>query len=881
MTTGGAFNYTGQDATLQVLMKLLGPVIPGGGEQLAPMLMQLIQAHTPLGRDALFGATLTSNMSAFGSANARLQNQISAASTQMMAPMLAARKSMFFEDVARTLMGAGASSTAVTSAAQGYSSNGIYNFMYTMLDPTGMKATGQYMATAASNLIRPGIGRGDRDAFAKARVALGGMFQDSTGKYNFDKKDYGGMEASEVAALTAAITRDTDFIGGADLNNAQSLADATKRLKDRVQEYAKALSPLKDVFGSDMNAILTSIEQISGQTLSQMGHVKARSMAVMMSDSTSTGKYGMEELMGMTGMVTKKFGGMSGLSPLTSLNASRTAMRAMNYATPGVLPANMTRSDYINSAANFAISTAASSGAEYVDRAYGMWAAAQPQGADTSVAAFQALIQANTSEYGNPIQTAMNLAEANSVRDLEKGLLTAGYRTAKEAGAGALVAARGSAAQSKGAFIAHTVSSLAVNEALLKLSGDANWGAEDTRGVITDLFSILDKDMSIFNMSDDKEALEAMKAVNKRRGVTMSDARLNLINAIRHYMFNSDRGKDTMNALFYLRGEKEQAEAMVKSASRREAIEGYGKYIEGDFKGVLNTLIKGGLKPGALAKYVSDIEKMNFVGDEEVIKELKLGSQIAADQAIRKYGTSPEKHKEVETYITDFSRYITSTDGLNNIGFRRHLGALAKMTPEERKTAAGKFHADMMGVYRWVTPAGLDRYIYEGAESITDPDELAKHAMKREYKLRDLFKTGGVDAVLKEVRVSAVRDKIDKITDMQADTKLRVSKMLDEHLKGGGTLDKTGLKSLTESIEAELEELKKADPVRWKQKSEAWDNLKGILNTSLQGTGEQAPVLNTLLGSLEQAVRQMIGVLEKINTQDANKPVDTKPKPDK
>ena len=40
------------------------------------------------------------------------------------------------------------------------------------------------------------------------------MFQDSTGKYNFDKKDYGGMESSEVAALTAAITRDTDFIGG-------------------------------------------------------------------------------------------------------------------------------------------------------------------------------------------------------------------------------------------------------------------------------------------------------------------------------------------------------------------------------------------------------------------------------------------------------------------------------------------------------------------------------------------------------------------------------------------------------------------------------------------------------------------------------------------
>ena len=110
----------------------------------------------------------------------------------------------------------------------------------------------------------------------------------------------------------------------------------------------------------------------------------------------------------------------------------------------------MTRSDYINSASNFAISTAASSGAEYVDRAYGMWAAAQPQGADTSGNSFSGFNTAKTSEYGNPIQAAMDLAKANSVRDLEKGLLTAGYRTAKEAGAGALVAARGSAAQSKG-----------------------------------------------------------------------------------------------------------------------------------------------------------------------------------------------------------------------------------------------------------------------------------------------------------------------------------------------------------------------------------------------------------------------------------------------
>ena len=100
--------------------------------------------------------------------------------------------------------------------------------------------------------------------------------------------------------------------------------------------------------------------------------------------------------------------------------------------------------------------------------------------------------------------------------------------------------------------------------------------------------------MSIFNMSDDEEALGAMEAVNKKRGVTMSAARLNQINAMRHYMFNSDRAeRDTMNALFYLSGEKEQADAMIKSASRREAIgEGYGKYIEGDFKGVLNTLIK-------------------------------------------------------------------------------------------------------------------------------------------------------------------------------------------------------------------------------------------------------------------------------------------------
>ena len=74
--------------------------------------------------------------------------------------MLAARKSMFFEDVHAPYGRRGLPQLQLHRRLRVTAPTVSIISCITCWIPTGMASTGQYMATAASNLIRPGIGRG-------------------------------------------------------------------------------------------------------------------------------------------------------------------------------------------------------------------------------------------------------------------------------------------------------------------------------------------------------------------------------------------------------------------------------------------------------------------------------------------------------------------------------------------------------------------------------------------------------------------------------------------------------------------------------------------------------------------------------------------------
>ena len=875
-TNNSAFQASGLDVIIKALTEALGSVMPAGSEGLISLALPQLLKMAGLSSDIMLNTPMLSNTSLYGVFKRQEQNLVYRAGADIPSKMAEAQRYQFFEDITRTVMGADASEEDIRAAAQGVDSNALYQAGYALLDPKGMRETASYMSLASSNMIRPALARGDRDSFAKTKTLIGGMFQDATGAFSYDKSEYGNMEAKETAALTAALTRDTDFLSGVDLNSTKSLESAASRLKDKVKEYAQALSPLKDIFGSDMNELLTSIEEISGQTIAQMGPARARDIATLVTDRTSTGRYGVGELVAMKELITAKFGSMENLSPMARLHATRASVMALDFASGSVLPSNMSKADFVNAASNFAISTISSPAAEFIDQAYSIWANDRTKaGEGSSLEEFKSLIDARTDKYGNPVSTAMALAEVKNTYELERGLFYEGYSTAKAAGFGGIRAAEASYSAAEAGLRNYMVHDRVTQAALRDYAGAEGWGAGSTDSIFSDAMSMLDSDSTLFNMSG-----SARRARLAELDPSASSARINQIDAILTGIANSKEGKEVVYKRFALTASRAQQEAAMKAAEQRRAVEdftdfttGKGRHISSSYKNLVLDLVRGGLKPDALKDYITGISNMSLTGSAETVEELKAGAIIAGINANKLFGTTEDDIKEKEKYIANFNRYMVSSDGLLNVGFRRHLGEWSRATDAGEK----EFHENMLAVYRGVTPEALDRYINREDGTVTTEAERIALRRARSERLVSTFKAGGSEGitdVLKEIQTESVFAQIDK---MDAEYKDSAAYHMLVHM-GKNSADPWSKESFDKTIAEQREDIGifyEEGSEEYKSRMKEVDAMVNAYNMAIKGVAEQPETLTTVLGSLDGAVKVMTQLIRELITKNKNSPVNT------
>lgn len=531
----------------------------------------------------------------------------------------------------------------LANEALGYQ-NGPASMFYKMLDPYEMGQASQYMSMATGNLYTRQLLQGDRRRPAAAVRFMSELFRGPNGEFAFDRKDYGGMGIGEVSALTAALTKELDPLGNA--RSGEELKKAAGDFSDKIKEYARALAPLKDVFGQDIPSMLRTVEELSGQSIAATGADRAREIARQVSTGVIYGNYTIGDVRGVNQRIVQQMDKM-GMSDMAMAQSALLSVDILDAGTAN-LPKYMRKDRMLQKAYDRVASSAGSTGAEYLDRAYAMWAQ-RSDVQDKSIDAFREQFRGVAPDQ--ILNRAMELAGARTLVDLDNGMRYDDYAVAKENRLGGSLAVQAATSERIGIGL----------QALENRYRNESGGAA-VADAIAELRTLAD-DPSVNIL--DKDSVKA------RLGGRWSDAYSQAINLI-HASSNDKRagnaqfiaGEYAVNRNLALARQR-----AIREQQRSRLLDELNGGAAADTKGVINDLIKGGFNVAAVKERLT---KMGIT-DKETIADLTAIGQMT--------GSEEEKR--------DLLRYALTAEGMGSQAFNNALTALRGAKGDDaRKTAA-------------------------------------------------------------------------------------------------------------------------------------------------------------------------------------------------
>ena len=478
-----------------MLMRALGmggsPLGALLGPMLKPMLYGALGLESPGQRDALLDFVVSSNMTPFGTAMELRNRQYTRIATANMQRMQQASMQSWLTDFSKTTMsfsswkaarladGAkledltnNAYEAAMREQARGWSNNPLWGFVYKSFDPDGMIAASEHLQMAGANIARRASINGQRNAFSQVR-ALNGLFKEGA----FNEADYGFMGRGEVAAVTAALTRDLDFFGGS--NN---LKQATDKLRTTVQAYTKALSPLKDVFGKDVPAMIKAVEELSGRSFTSMGANSVGRMVRQVLDGATAGNYTLQQVADMSnawrGALLQ-----TNVPFLNDLSSTSVATNILNATVPaGAAPRYMSQARWENMAGDHIRRASISRGGELFTQAYAVLLQN-----NKSLTFEQFMDRYNNSYNGSITGTLYAMTGARNAADLQRmagasGMLPQAYESNVNTLASLEMGARISRTRLRDRLRAQGYGSGAITEALNFFDRSSNMDFEAVAG---------------------------------------------------------------------------------------------------------------------------------------------------------------------------------------------------------------------------------------------------------------------------------------------------------------------------------------------------------------------------------------------------------------
>lgn len=433
------------------------------GQQLLSFLKgAIIQPYMGISaNDPLWNATLYSNMTNFGIMMQNMNAQANSVGISKMMQQQAASRYQFFQGWQRTatsqsdfakLVAQGKAGgftdydAFIEHKTQGMMDNTVLNMLMQMSgwDPTGQMMAGFNMREASANVARQAMWRGDENWRVKAD-RLGDIFLNRNGSRELDyrKSEYGMMSLNESSALLAILTKNQPFAAGAQTE--QQIEDELEKLRTRMKNLTRAMSPLKDFFGDDVPSMVRFLEEISGKGINQLDSQTVANLTKNLSNGVATGAFTLDQVQKMTMQLQGSFAQMNTPYYLDTVagSLSQNILMAVNS---GNTPLMMSQASYRQAVAERQMRQAASPYANNVNLAYSMWEQRNggtyrnSQGERDSEAAMAAFRE----DYNNLLRRGYNeesallqLSGASSMQQLyDRGTRSIGYSEAVSAGLG-------------------------------------------------------------------------------------------------------------------------------------------------------------------------------------------------------------------------------------------------------------------------------------------------------------------------------------------------------------------------------------------------------------------------------------------------------------
>lgn len=476
MAFNGAETVRVEDLEDKLLQAILGNGPLAG---FSPLIKKLFNSNIiGSNNDALLDAVLYTNMTPTGvfmDQQTAMQQRIAA---QQLSHLKTASRSQWFEAAAKTMMSYESWSQAkgnegksieqynadMHNRAAGMAENGVIDFLLNMtgFDPDGLNEVRTYLGKAGSNIARHRRSAGQVGAFAASR-AVHNLFTDAEGNLDYDRSKYGYMTMGETATVVAALTRDIDYFNTPEVkslgSNVEKIKAASDNIKKAAQDYTKALSPLKDVFGSDVPAMIQALEQVTGRRFTQMSAEQVSSATRRIMAGADAGRYTLKQLTTVENQVADAIYGMN-VPIINDISALAQAQTILGITNTGLIPSSMSAHRFEQIAADKVMRTSNSRGATAVNQAYALWReekdkeARRLRGDDavafiddaTAFAKFQEDLNKLTAQGVGIDRALLELSGESNIYSLHKAAGSQYYQAAVEQNLGGAVALERSAA---------------------------------------------------------------------------------------------------------------------------------------------------------------------------------------------------------------------------------------------------------------------------------------------------------------------------------------------------------------------------------------------------------------------------------------------------
>ena len=727
---------TSEDLVRKLLTSVLDNVAPGAGGMMTNLLLPQLRRMT--GNDTLWDVALTTDMTSEGVYRHQQRRQLAqmegaiAQAAQQEATRNAFRNiemtKLSFEDWRQQNPNQSREDyeAEIRKNVDSAMSNKFYQMGWGLVNGKfnldGTAGVGQAIGQVASNLSRYGFYRNDSSAMSAGRMFAENLFKtpvmiktydenmfereveqvdEATGRVRmqerpYDRREWGGMSQRVVSELAANITRDTDLLRGLDTANGAALSKASKAFTDMVHQYAEALAPLRDVFGDDAPRMISTLQRMTGQTLSQMGPMRAAILSAQVSQRANAGRYSMAYLGEVTKDMDMLLERMPDLNSYHYMNAGGVGLRAADMAQGGGFkPSYMTNDEWARAAEKTAFSTSTSQATNAFALDYAIWANKKLRAGATSATYedFQKEIDKLVADKGIDSRVASGMVSgATTYAEKQEGLAYSQYVEAIASGDAARTSSQGALRQVR----ASAERAANMNLGLQKMIDNVYEGAADRPGyneVIRTAMDVFTQIPGVQGQSPDQVAkfLEG-KTVNGRTiDARQAQAIAGVVNT-----FKAQR-KDSPMFMFAQRAGQVAAEQDMqtfgKNAEERRRLNAEAEKAMFSDNGIVMQLFENGFSMNRIRQALQANEAIRKNGDVETNSAI----MHAAMQSARiRYNTDAEAYKAAmesgdeegiqkarqqfeagASYVRRFHSYAISAEG-QSTAFRNEIEAYKK-----------------------------------------------------------------------------------------------------------------------------------------------------------------------------------------------------------